>query len=178
MLQVIADALLARSGRTIEECCGYYQNRKGDWGRFMTVWHAGHYHMISVSHIEDVPTSRDVARALVSPLAQICESDNYVNRHGTLGWWATVKSGGHWYMLSVSDTYEPYRHHRWDNFAALQGSAVAKSRCNSRANYFSNSFVNLSPKSVSNTMDPTCVALVADASHMQAICTAHACPLR
>jgi len=118
MLQVIADALVSPLGRTIEECCGYYQNRKGDWGRYMTVWHASHYYMISISHIEDVPTRKAVARALVSPLAELYESGNYVNRRGTLGYWATVKSGDRWYMLSVSGTYEPFRRDQWDKFTA------------------------------------------------------------
>jgi len=50
MLEVVANALRSPSARLIENCCRPYQNEKGEWGYCMTVWDAGHYHMISVSH--------------------------------------------------------------------------------------------------------------------------------
>jgi hypothetical protein len=108
MLDVIANALLQPSARIIEDCCGYYQNEKGAWGRYMTVWYAGHYHMISVSHICDVPTPEEVAKALVSSMVYLKDSGHYRNSRGALGYWATVQSGEHWYMVSVSDRIEPY----------------------------------------------------------------------
>jgi hypothetical protein len=66
MLDVIAHAILSPSARTIEGSCGYYQNKKGDWGRYVTVWYAGHYHLISVSHIHHVPPPKHIATALTS----------------------------------------------------------------------------------------------------------------
>jgi|SRR6266446_5044227 len=110
MLQVIADAL--DSGRIIEDHCGYYQNQNDEWGRYMTVWYAGYYHMISISHIHDVPKPKEVASALVSSAAYVKSDGRYRNRKGTLGYYATVKSGEHWYMVSVSDRLEPY-HNQW-----------------------------------------------------------------
>lgn len=124
MLPVIADALRSRSSRVIENCCGPYQNRKGEWGQHMTVWYAGHCHMISVSHIEEIPKLRDVALALIAPVACVADSGNYRNSRGTLGYWATVRSGEHWYMVSVSDRLEPYRKQWWaDRMFPLQKGA-------------------------------------------------------
>jgi hypothetical protein len=53
---------------------GYYQNDQGAWGYNVTVWNAGHYHMISVSHTDRPPSIREIAEALVAPNARI-ESD-------------------------------------------------------------------------------------------------------
>lgn len=36
----------------------------------------------------------------------------YRNSKGHLGYWATIQSGAHWYMLSVTDMLEPY-HKQW-----------------------------------------------------------------
>jgi hypothetical protein len=89
-----------------------YQNEKGEWGYCMTVWDAGHYHMISVSHTSETPTPEEVADALVSPTRFVKEDGRYTNRHGTLGYYATVQNSGHWYMVSVSDMLQPY-HQQW-----------------------------------------------------------------
>jgi hypothetical protein len=112
MLDVVANALRSPTARIIEECCGYYQNENGVWGYYVTVWHAGHYHMISVSHVEDVSKLNDIARALESPLKNVTEDGRYRNQRRSLGYWATVRSGDHWYMVSVSDMLEPY-HRQW-----------------------------------------------------------------
>lgn len=112
MLEVVANALRSPSARLIENCCKPYQNEKGEWGYCMTVWDAGHYHMISVSHMNDTPTPEDVADALTSPTRHVKEDGRYKSRRGTLGYYATVQSGGHWYMVSVSDMLQPY-HQQW-----------------------------------------------------------------
>jgi len=93
MLDVVANALRSRSARLIEECCGYYRNSKEEWGSYVTVWDAGHYHMISVSHVDDVPKPAAIAYALVSPAKYVKEDGGYRNARGTLGYWSTVKSG-------------------------------------------------------------------------------------
>jgi hypothetical protein len=78
----------------------------------LTIWDAGHSHMISVSHTNNVPTPEELAEALVSATRYVKEDGRYTNRRGTLGYYATVQSGGHWYMVSVSDVLEPY-HQQW-----------------------------------------------------------------
>ena len=112
MLEVIANALRSRSGRLVEECCRPYQNSKEEWGYCLTVWEAGHYHMVSVSHIDDMPTPESIATALLSRGREIADEGRYRNRKGTLGYYATVKSGDHWYMVSVSDILQPF-HNQW-----------------------------------------------------------------
>jgi hypothetical protein len=119
MLEVIANALRSPSGRLLEECCGYYQNAQDEWGYYLTVWHAGHYHMISVSHVNNIPSLPEIADALESPLARVTDDGRYRNRRGTLGYWATVQSGHHWYMLSVSDMLQPYHRQWWADRIAL-----------------------------------------------------------
>jgi predicted small metal-binding protein len=49
-----------------------------------------------------------LAQALVSPTRYVKEDGRYTNRRGALGYYATVQSGGHWYMVSVSDMLQPY----------------------------------------------------------------------
>jgi hypothetical protein len=112
MLEVVANALRSPSARRIDESCGYYQNSKEEWGCRLTVWDAGHYHMISVSHVDEIPTLATVADALVSSTRYVKEEGRYRNARRTLGYWATVKSGNHWYMVSVSDMLQPY-HKQW-----------------------------------------------------------------
>jgi hypothetical protein len=60
----------------------------------MTVWDAGHYHMISISHTNDTPTSEEVADALVSPTRHVKEDGRYTNHRDTLGYYATVQAAG------------------------------------------------------------------------------------
>ena len=72
-----------------------YQNEKGDWGYSLAVWQAGQYHMLSVSHINSVPSLQEIATALESPSAHTSDSGNYRNRRGSLGYYATVRSGDH-----------------------------------------------------------------------------------
>jgi hypothetical protein len=110
MLNVIANALRHPSARLIED--GYYQNKNEEWGYHLTVWFAGHYHMISVSHTLEPQSPEDIACALASREAVVYEDGRYPNARGTLGYWATVKSGEHWYMVSVSDMLQPY-HDQW-----------------------------------------------------------------
>lgn len=110
MLEVIADALRSSSSKLIDD--GPYQNREGIWGYYVTVWHAGHYHMISVSNTDRPQTPKEIAQALCSPLRELHDSGNYRNRKGTIGYWATVKCGEHWYMVSCSDIRQPY-HSQW-----------------------------------------------------------------
>ena len=112
MLEVIANALRSPSARLIEECCCPYRNSKEAWGYCLTVWDAGHYHMISVSHIAEMPTRESVAAALASRTRKITDEGCYRNRKGTLGYYATVRSGQRWYMVSVSDMLQPY-HKQW-----------------------------------------------------------------
>jgi hypothetical protein len=112
MLEVIANALRSRSARLVEECCRPYQNSKEEWGYCLTVWEAGHYHMVSVSHIDDMPTPESIATALLSCGREIADEGRYRNRNGTLGYYATVKSGDHWYMVSVSEILQPF-HKQW-----------------------------------------------------------------
>jgi hypothetical protein len=52
--------------------------------------------MISVSNAHEVPTLAAVAK-------HVKEEGHYCNARGTLGYWATIRSGDHWYMVSVSD---------------------------------------------------------------------------
>ncbi len=85
MLEVIANALRSRSARLIEECCGYYRNSKEEWGCYLTVRDAGYYHMISVSHVDDVPKPEAIADALVLPTRYVKEDGRYRNARGTLG---------------------------------------------------------------------------------------------
>lgn len=73
MLAVIANALRSPSARLIEEGCRPYQNSKEAWGYCLTVWDAGYYHMISVSHVHDMPTPESVAAALASPTRKITD---------------------------------------------------------------------------------------------------------
>jgi hypothetical protein len=68
--------------------------------------------MISVSHCDEMPTRESVAAALVSRTRKITDEGRYCNRKLTLGYYATVKSGEHWYMVSVSDILQPY-HKQW-----------------------------------------------------------------
>ena len=68
--------------------------------------------MISVSHIDEMPTPQSVAAALVSRTREIADEGRYRNRKGSLGYYVTVKSGDHWYMVSVSDMLQPY-HKQW-----------------------------------------------------------------
>jgi hypothetical protein len=112
MLEVIANALRSPSARRIDESCRPYRNSKEEWGYSLTVWDAGHYHMISVSHVDEIPTLATIAEALVSPAKDVKEDGRYRNARGTLGYWATVRSGDHWYMVSVSDMLQPY-HKQW-----------------------------------------------------------------
>jgi len=112
MLEVVANALRSPHARLIESSCGYYQNRKGEWGVYLTLWDAGHYHMISVSHIDSIPTNEEVAKALTSSEAHVVNDGRYPNRKGTLGYYATVRSGDHWYMISICDMLQPY-HSQW-----------------------------------------------------------------
>lgn len=112
MLEVVASALRSPSARLVERSCGFYRNREGVWGYYLTVCHAGHYHMVSISHVEAMPTLLDIARALESPLNDVTEDGRYRNRRGRLGYWATVRNGEHWYMVSVSDMLQPY-HRQW-----------------------------------------------------------------
>jgi hypothetical protein len=49
---------------------------------------------------------------LVSPEARIEKDGRDPNRKGALGYYATVRSGDHWYMISVSDMLQPY-HNQW-----------------------------------------------------------------
>lgn len=119
MLEVIANALRSPSSRLIENCCGSYMNKKGVWGYYLTIWDAGHYHMISVSDVSDeIPTNESVANAITSPLRCVAEDGRYRNSKGHLGYWATLKTGDHWYMVSVSDMLEPFHREWWiDRFA-------------------------------------------------------------
>jgi hypothetical protein len=110
MRDVIANALRSPQARVIND--GYYQNEEGMWGCYVTVWDAGHYHMISVSHIERMPTLADIADALIDPDAYVQSDGRYPNRKGSLGYYATIKSGDHWYMVSVSDLMQPF-HRQW-----------------------------------------------------------------
>jgi hypothetical protein len=68
--------------------------------------------MISVSHIDEMPTPQSVATALVSPTRKVTDEGRYPNKKGRLGYYATVKSGEHWYMVSVSEMLQPY-HKQW-----------------------------------------------------------------
>jgi hypothetical protein len=95
MLEVVANALRSPSARLIQNCCKPYQNEKGEWGYCLTVWDAGHYHMISVFHTNEAPTLEEIAEALVSPTRVVNEDGRYANRRGTLGYYATVQSRGH-----------------------------------------------------------------------------------
>jgi len=52
--------------------------------------------MISVSNAHEVPRLAAVAK-------HVKEEGHYCNARGTLGYWATIRSGDHWYMVSVSD---------------------------------------------------------------------------
>jgi hypothetical protein len=122
MLEVIAEALRSNSSKLIDE--GPYQNREGIWGYYLTVWHAGHYHMISVSHTDRPQSPRDVAEALTSPAVQVYDSGNYRNRKGTIGYYATAKYGEHWYMVSFSDIRQPYHSQWWIDRWAF-GSSIA-----------------------------------------------------
>jgi hypothetical protein len=97
---VIANALRSPHVRIIND--GYYQNEEGVWGYSVTVWEAGRYHMISVSHTERPPTLDDIADALISPDAYVQSDGRYPNRKGSVGYYATIKSGDHWYMVFVS----------------------------------------------------------------------------
>ena len=63
------EAIRSPHARIIND--GYYQNEEGIWGCYVTVWDAGHYHMISVSHTERMPTLDDIADALVDPDAYV-----------------------------------------------------------------------------------------------------------
>jgi hypothetical protein len=110
MLEVIAKALRSSHSRLIQD--GYYQNEQREWGYYVTVWYAGHYHMISVSRTETPPALLDIANALTSPTAYVDSDGRYRNRKGTLGYYATVRSGNHWYMVSISDTMQPF-HNQW-----------------------------------------------------------------
>jgi len=88
-----------------------HRNSKEEWGCYLTIWDAGHYHMISVSHVDDVPTRAAIADALVSPPDMSNKmADTTMPRDTRL--LATVKSGDHWYMVSVSDMLQPY-HKQW-----------------------------------------------------------------
>ncbi len=80
MLEVVANALRSPSSRLIENCCRPYQNEKGEWGYCLTVWDAGHYHMISVSHTNETPTPEDVAEALVLPTRYVKEDGRYMSK--------------------------------------------------------------------------------------------------
>jgi hypothetical protein len=110
VLEVVANALKCPRARMIQD--GYYQNRAGVWGYYVTVWNAGHYHMISISDTESTPTLAAIAAALVSPTIHVDIDGRYRNSKGTLGYYATVKSGEHWYMVSVSDLMQPF-HNQW-----------------------------------------------------------------
>ncbi len=79
MLEVIANALRSPSARCIEECCGYYRNSREEWGCYLTVWDAGRYQMISVSHVAEIPTRAAIADALVSPTKYVKEDGRYRN---------------------------------------------------------------------------------------------------
>jgi hypothetical protein len=117
MLQVIANALRAPTARQLFD--GYYQNEQGVWGYYVTVWQAAHYHMVSVSHTDSMPSLDQIADALTSPAARVHSDGRYVNRKGTLGYYATVESGDHWYMVSVSDMLQPYHRQWWADRMAI-----------------------------------------------------------
>lgn len=119
MLEIVANALRSPHSKLIENCCGPYQNDRGEWGYHLTVWDAGHYHMISVSHTTEPPTLLEVAAALLSRRSQLVQSDRYYNRRHTLGWWGTVKGEKHWYMISVSDMLQPYHKQWWADRIAI-----------------------------------------------------------
>ena len=55
MLEVVANALRSRSRKFIRD--GFYENGGDEWGYDVTVWDAGHYHMISVSHFSETSRS-------------------------------------------------------------------------------------------------------------------------
>ena len=42
-----------------------------------------------------------------------------VDGRGTLGYWATIRSGDHWYMVSVSDMLQPYHDQWWADRMAM-----------------------------------------------------------
>src|SRR5437879_12131340 len=97
MLEIIANALRAPSARLIEGCCGYYQNNKDEWGAYMTVWDAGHYHMISVSNGSNTPTKHEVAAALAWPPRYMKEEGRSRNSRGTSGSRAPARQEKHGY---------------------------------------------------------------------------------
>ena len=117
MLEVIVNALRSPTRKFIQD--GFYRNKDDCWGYYLTIWHAGHYHMISVSHISEVPKLEDIAKALESPLRDVRDDGRYYNRKQHLGYWATVKSGEHWYMVSVSDMLQPYHTQWWTDRVAI-----------------------------------------------------------
>jgi hypothetical protein len=84
MRDVIANALRSPHARIIND--GYYRNEQGILGYSVTVRDAGHYHMISVSHIERTPTLDDIADALIDPDASVHSDGRYPNRKGSLGY--------------------------------------------------------------------------------------------
>lgn len=101
MLEAVANALRSPTARVIEDCCGHYQNADGIWGYRLTVWHAGHYHMISISHVEDVPKVKDIARALESPLAKVAEDGRYATTVG-------ISATGRLYGVGITGTWCQY----------------------------------------------------------------------
>jgi hypothetical protein len=110
MLDATSNALLSQSNKLIHD--GFYRNRHGIFGYYMVLWHAGHYHMISISNVDDVPTLKSIAKALQSVHAVLVQSGNYRNKRGTLGYWATIRCGNSWYMISISDMQQPF-HSQW-----------------------------------------------------------------
>jgi hypothetical protein len=88
-----------------------YQNRRGIWGICFVLWHAHHYHMLSVSNCHRAePTLADLARSLKGVIHMdetLCGF--YDNKKGSLGYYATVQSSysfdgtDHWYMLARSN---------------------------------------------------------------------------
>jgi hypothetical protein len=68
--------------------------------------------MISVSNADRPPSIREIAEALIAPDARIEADGRHKNKRGTLGYYATVLSGEHWYMVSVSDMFQPF-HRQW-----------------------------------------------------------------
>lgn len=54
-------------------------------------------------------TLRDIADALESPEAVTARDGYYQNKRGIWGYYATVRSGDHWYMVAVPHVQQPVR---------------------------------------------------------------------
>ncbi|MGO9519129.1 MAG: hypothetical protein ACLPND_19015 [Candidatus Korobacteraceae bacterium] len=107
-LEFTAKALRSPTACVVENACGYYLNEKGVVGAYLTIRDASRYYMISISDTTQTPDRSLIANALESRTAKISKSGYYQNGCGTLGYWATVQSGDHWYMVSVPDLLQSY----------------------------------------------------------------------